>query len=270
MNHEPPLVYPQDGSKPHYVGGFKDLKIGDVYTICGMAPRRVVEGPEKSERGGWRIRSEPAVLPSPTVRPAAAKGPLVFPANGAEPFRRGSPSEIQVGDIYAIGSEPTRLAVGVPEFTGRGWKIPSKPAMPQGFIADSRGGVRTWRITTDAALLLDSGVAALVDLGENLCTVKGTFGFSTLLEQEPVTLSPTFRLATKAGAVFLAMEEAQQFLEAAIGILNKRYRMTTIASYLSITEEVWKCIPSNLLELRKRHITTMAALRKAHGTRDSR
>lgn len=270
MDKEPPLVYPQDGSNPHFVDGFHELKIGDVFSVCGMPPRRVVEGPEKSERGGWRIRSEPCDLPTPSVRPVALKGPLVFPAAGGEPFRRGSPSEIQVGDVYAIGSEATRLAVGPPEFKGRGWTIPSKPAVPPGFLGDGRGGIRVWRITADAALLLDSGVAALVEIGQNVCTVKGTFGFSTLIDQEPVTLSPTFRLATKAGAVFLAAQEAEQFLEAAVRILNKRYRMTTIAGYLTITEEVWKCIPSNLLELRRRHQATSESLRKATGAAERR
>ena len=261
MNDEPPLVIPQDGSPPYYTNGFQDLKVGDVFTICGMPPRRVVEGPTKSERGGWRIRAEAFDSPPPPSHSKAKKGPLVFPPNGL-PFRRESPASIQVGDIYAIGSEPTRIAVGAPEQGARGWKIPSKPALPHGFIEGERGGVKSWVIRVDPLLLTDSGVASMVDIAPGVCTVKGTFAFSTLQDEQPVTLSPTFRLATNAGAVFLNPEEAKSFLDVAVSLLNKRYHMSTAASYLSIGEVTWRCTPGALLELLKWSRKTRASLER--------
>jgi hypothetical protein len=60
INHQGPLVYPKDGSTPFRVEGYKDLKVGDVFSVCGMPRRIVTEGPAKSERSdnAWRIKSK--------------------------------------------------------------------------------------------------------------------------------------------------------------------------------------------------------------------
>lgn len=258
--NEPPLLIPQDGSRPYYLKGFQELKIGDVFTIGGMPPRRVVEGPTKTERGGWRIKTEAFDSPIPP-RSTVKKGPLVFPPNGL-PFRRESPGSIQVGDIFAIGSESTRIAVGAPVLGAKGWKIPSAPAIPHGLTKDARGGIKSWVIRVDPLLLTDSGVASMVDVAHGICTVKGTFGFSTLQDEQPVTLSPTFRLATLSGAVFLNPEEAESFLGIAVSVLNKRYHMSTVASYLSIGEVTWRNTPNSILELLKASRKTRASLEK--------
>lgn len=63
MNRESkrgPIVFLPNGTQKR-VGGYQDLKIGDIFSVAGLPKRKVVEGPTKIVKDGktaWHIRGE--------------------------------------------------------------------------------------------------------------------------------------------------------------------------------------------------------------------